>query len=363
MSRRLHEHRAAGLDLTAFALRTTRGPLARRAARWAGKAEQLLPPDSAYSDLPVRVSLPATVLGRRRYVRAPVLAASEALLRRVEGRYDVVHAHGMYAVPAGAVARRVAAALDLPYVITAHGTDVHTLMGSRRDAYATVLRGASRVAYVSEALRQQAVGLGAALQNSVVIPNGVDCDVFQPAGREAVRGPHEPVVGFIGNLLPVKGADRLPAIFGEVASRVPGVRFVIVGSGPLRAHLESALAPLPVTFTGQVEPGRVPSLIAEMDVVVLPSRQEGWPCIVLEAHACETPVLASDVGGCAEAVGDASFVVPEGADVEARFAGRLVDVLSQPTSPSDLRTRALQHGWQVIAEKERDMLDQAVAGA
>lgn len=363
VSRRLDEHRAAGLGITAFALRTARGPLALRAARWAGKADQVLPHDSGFCDVPVLVSVPATLMSRRIYVRAPVHAAAEEVLGRVQGKYDVIHAHGMYGVPAGAVAQRVAAALDVPYVVTVHGTDVHTLMPSRRAAYAAVLRGASRVAYVSQALRRQAVDLGAPHRNSVVIPNGVDCEVFRPTGRVDARGERGPVVGFIGNLLPVKGADRLPSIFAEVAGRVPGVRFLIVGSGPLRAKLESALVALPVTFTGNVEPSRVPALIHDVDVVVLPSRQEGWGCVVLEAHACETPVLVSDAGGLPESVGDPSFVVPNGAGFEARFAARLAEVLKQPTRPSGLRRRAMEYSWTAIATRERDMLDEAVTGA
>ncbi len=362
VSRRLREHRAAGVDITAFALRTTRGPLALRAARWAGRNEGQLPDDD-FCDLPVRVSVPATVSGRRRFVRSPVHAASDTVLGRVAGRYDVVHAHGMYALPAGAVAQRVAAALELPYVITTHGTDVRTLMASRRDAYTTILCGASRVAYVSEALRKQATSLGAPLHNGVVIPNGVDCEVFRPAEGTGDRGDRDPVVGFIGNLLPVKGADRLPSIFTEVARRVPGVRFLVVGSGPLRGRLESASAALPVTFTGQVEPSRIPSLIHEMDVVVVPSRREGWGCVVLEAHACDTLVLASDAGGLPESVGDASFIVPSGPGFEVRFAARLAELLRQRTGARGLRPRALEHSWTAVAQKERDMLDEAVAGA
>ena len=89
-----------------------------------------------------------------------------------------------------------------------------------------------------------------------------------------------------------------------------------------------------------------------MDVMILPSKNEGWPCVVLEAQACGVPVVGSSNGGIPEAIGDGGIVVEEGEDFEKRFAEAVVELLKNPIERDYLRERALGFSWKNIVKQE-----------
>ncbi|MEM8905971.1 MAG: glycosyltransferase, partial [Actinomycetota bacterium] len=138
-----------------------------------------------------------------------------------------------------------------------------------------------------------------------VIPNAADAERFTPAPASAAAElRHElgiddgPVVLTVGALSPEK---RLDAAIDGVAG-VDGARLVVVGDGPLRRELEqrAAAAGAEVRFVG-ARPDLVPWYRAA-DVLLLTSRTEGMPGVVIEAGLCGLPVVATDVGGVAEVV-------------------------------------------------------------
>ena len=114
----------------------------------------------------------------------------------------------------------------------------------------------------------------------------------------------------MGNLIPVKGADRLPAIFWKIKEKckVEPI-FVIVGQGVLEGELREKLKGLPVTFTGQLLPDKLSEVYSHMDVLVVPSRSEGYSCVIKEAQACGVIPVGNDAGGIREAVGRYGSVV------------------------------------------------------
>ena len=133
------------------------------------------------------------------------------------------------------------------------------------------------------------------------ISNGVDCATFAPAGR-----PPRPIrrVITVANLRPEKGHDTLIAAAAQVVKARPDTEFLVVGGGPLAAHLRQDVERRglgsQVQFLG--ERGDVPALLASSDVFVLPSRSEACPNGVLEAMAAGLPIVASRVGGVPELV-------------------------------------------------------------
>jgi glycosyltransferase involved in cell wall biosynthesis len=106
----------------------------------------------------------------------------------------------------------------------------------------------------------------------------------------------------VGRFSHEKGADRLPALF---SSPEAACTLVLAGDGPLREPVLAGLAPLPhldVQWLGvRRDIGR---LLGALDLLVLPSRTEGMPMVVLEAMAAGVPVAAFAVGDVAEAVND-----------------------------------------------------------
>lgn len=377
-----------GVSVRALALTPRYGPLTSAVRRRGGLLpnEALALPDNAagsrYHAVPCRWRPSDVIAGRFGRIPMGLVArvAAEVLVtigRAADGspaagagagRYDVVHAHGMYTLPAGAVAERVAAALELPFVVSMHGSDVAEVMPRRSGAYREILGRAGATTYVSEALRERAVALGAPRDGSHVIPNGVDLGVFGPEGPGAgVRpAPGEPPrIVFVGNLLSVKGADRLPEIMRALRSRLPGATLEVAGDGPLRAELEAA-ADAGVTCHGRVEPARVAELLRGASALVVPSRAEGWGCVIGEAYACGTPVVGSAVGGIPEALGGFTAPVPLGVDdavVAEAFTDRIAAVVAAPPDPAALAAHVAGQDWDAVVDAELAVLTGVVGSA
>lgn len=280
---------------------------------------------------------------------------------------DVIVAHGLYMVPAGSIAGRLGQIWSKPYVVVAHGGDVNLLMPRRANHYAGTLNGASACIFVSRALLDTAWRHGMDSSRSYVVPNGVDTVLFTPArsgeGRVALGiDPSAPLVAYVGNLLYVKGADRLPDIFTEIRRREPRVQFVVAGSGPLGNKLTRSLKPLGVRMLGTIVSQQVAAVMAASDVLILPSRSEGWPSVIFEAFAVGTPVVGTAVGGIPEALADTGTVVANGPDLHVRFAAAVIRTLTDPPSGPSLRTAAREHEWAAVVRREAAILEDALGG-
>lgn len=154
------------------------------------------------------------------------------------------------------------------------------------------------------------------------IYNGIDTDYFSPREpsaelAESLGFPNgTPVVGIVGRLHPDKGQDMFIRAAARIHEARPDVRFLIVGEGPARSEFQGLARDLgmaeAIVFAGDRED--VPDLLALMDVFVLTSLAESLPNAVLEAMACERPVVATNVGGVPELVteGETGWLVPAG---------------------------------------------------
>ena len=179
-----------------------------------------------------------------------------------------------------------------------------------------MLENADRVLFNNYKLVDTAKNLGYTGKNSIVIPNGVDTDFFVPMNRERAKTDlglpkiEHKIVGFVGNLKWVKGADRLPKIFNEIVKQHGEVQFIVIGDGKYRRSIERKcnLYKLKVKFTGRIEHDQLPLWMNAFDILVLPSRNEGFPNVCIEAQSCGCPVVGSNVGGIPEAIGDGAFM-------------------------------------------------------
>ncbi len=165
-----------------------------------------------------------------------------------------------------------------------------------------VLRRFSRVVAVSGTVEQTLVASGIRPGRVATIENGVDISRF-PSGsstfaREIGKGDRK-LVGMIGRLVPEKGPDVFLRAARGALERFPDSLFLLVGDGAMRPELERLARELAIAdhviFTGSRND--MPEIYAALDIVVLPSLNEGLPMSLLEALAAERPAIAARVGG------------------------------------------------------------------
>ena len=271
--------------------------------------------------------------------------------------FDVIHAHGMYAIPASEIARLLAERYGKPYVVTLHGGDVNDVMPKRRE-YIETLEKAAKVIFVSNAILQKAKSFGYSGKNSVVIPNGYDPEIFKPMNKVEVRKKLEiykegyKYVGFVGNLIETKRADKLGEIFQLIQKIFPNVYFIVVGDGHLKEKIQQETKDLQILFTGRVEQKQVALYMNAMDVMILPSRNEGFGAVAIEAQACGTCVVGSSNGGIPEAIGSEDYVVEDGPEFEKRFAEKVCSCLNVMYDEDYLMKRVRIFEWDNIVREE-----------
>jgi glycosyltransferase involved in cell wall biosynthesis len=277
--------------------------------------------------------VPVTCLGRRQILDPRWLITLRRSL--VQDPVEIVHAHSpVAAVGARIVARSLPRRLRPGVVVTDHNV---------WDSYVAATRWADAVTSglddvrltVSEAVR---TSLPARIhRRAQAVPQGIDVDEVQAqrAHRAGVRAelglePDALVVGTVANLRPAKAYPHLLAAAVEVVERLPDVRFVTVGHGPLEADIHALHARLGlgdrVLLLGH-RPDAV-RVMAACDLFVLASLHEGLPVALMEALALGLPVVATKVGGIPEVVehGCEGLLVTPGSPAE--LAAAVVSLLT-----------------------------------
>jgi glycosyltransferase involved in cell wall biosynthesis len=173
-----------------------------------------------------------------------------------------------------------------------------------------------------------------------VVYNAIDLDRFQPA--PAARPVGAPLVVMVGRLVKQKNPHLFVAAAAALRVHLPGVRFRLVGDGPLRSEIESAAraAGLGDALELAGERRDVEAVLRDADLFWLTSDWEGLPNAVLEAMASGLPVVATDVGGTAELVdaGVEGYVVDAG-DRDALVA-RSLEILRDAERHAHMRRAA-----------------------
>ncbi len=199
------------------------------------------------------------------------------------------------------------------------------------------------------------------------VGNGVDAELFRPLDRAACRralGLTGFVVGYVGRIIEPKGLmDAVEAL----ASLPPDVTLVCVGQGIFQPALERRAAELGLGERVRFLPPRamaeLPEVMNAVDALLLVSRttrtwKEQFGRVIIEAHACSTPVIGSDSGSIPEVVGAGGVIVPEGNPAELVDAIRGLRADPALTAELGRRGRAQverSYTWQRLAEQMRDI--------
>jgi L-malate glycosyltransferase len=268
------------------------------------------------------------------------LALSVAIQNVVEQHdLDLLHAH--YAVPHATsawIAKELLGRDGFRIVTTLHGTDI-TLVGqdpSFRSLTRFSIAKSDGLTAVSEYLRRETnVHFDIPLDAIRVIPNFVDLSKYRrdgyPCHRSKLAAAGEKLITHISNFRGVKRVDDVVSVFARIARAMPA-RLLLVGDGPdrVKAH-ETAEAEGVidrVLFLGKQ--ASVAELLACTDLFLLPSENEAFGLVALEAMACGVPVIATRTGGIPEVVehGVSGYLAPIG-DVAAMAAAG-IDLLRDP---------------------------------
>src|SRR5262245_56104758 len=237
---------------------------------------------------------------------------------------------------------------NVKLILTRH----HYLPLRRNTLYRWMLRDVGAVIAVSDSVRESVIErLGLPAERVRTLPNWIDPERFKPVERDAARGMFRLraniVVACIGQITPAKGQEEFMRAAAGIARMRSDVEFLIVGEEleedkAFTAHLNRLAAELGLAdklrFTGRVR--HVPELLGAVDVVVVPSWDEGFSLVTIEAMAARRALLASNIGGIAGIIKDntTGLLFPP-KDVHA-----LADKLLWLVSDAPLRERLAAQG-------------------
>lgn len=266
--------------------------------------------------------------------------------------FDLIHA---YFLPmAGFVGTYAGKYLNIPSVVSIRGNDIERAAfdPSKFSHVMYALQNANAVTTNASILAKKAKAF---IDREIhIIPNGIDTTLFKPMERnealaesilesDSLLSPlreqaprvQTPVIGFIGELREKKGMATLLTGYAQLAKKIPVSLFIVgeVRDGEDKKYFEEfkiTNPQLPITVTGHVPHKDLPAYYSLMDVFVHPSLRDGMPNAVLEAMACEVPVIATPVGGVMDLIEDNvnGFLVNVN-DTDG-LAEKMVEVLSQP---------------------------------
>lgn len=288
------------------------------------------------------------------------LAGAVTWLRREGGEFDVLHAHG---------SPHAARVLGRRAKVAVHSVDFFRYRWSERPptrrVYVGSLRRFDRILPVSDFCARSFTEYYPELQDRVtVLANGVNLTQFAPdAGtgglaRKELGLPDGPLVVYMGRVCEQKGSDLLVGLARWLSEVHPDA--TVVAAGPPEQFgrsgtttLVQELSDADVRCTGAVEEDVLPGLLNAAEIFVLPTRRdEMFGMAAVEAEACGTPVVASDLGGIPEAVGPGGLLFPVGDG--AGLADRVGALLRDNNRATRLAALGLEHAatfaWRRIVD-------------
>lgn len=287
-------------------------------------------------------------------------------IRRMQAEedFDLIDAHYFY--PDGVAAALLAREFNKPLVITARGTDLNLIpqFALPRAQIRWAAGRADGLITVCDALKKPLLDLGVPDAKVRVLRNGVDLLGFCPRDRFAARqrlGVSGRVLASVGLLIERKGHHLIIDALGQL----PDTTLLIAGNGPERAALtaraKAAGLADRVRVLGEVAHRDLPDVYCAADALVLASSREGWANVLLEAMACGTPVVASDVWGTREAVNaPAAGVLMNERSAEGVANGVLRLFAALPCRAAT-RHHAEQFSWDATTDGQLELFRHIVA--
>ena len=275
--------------------------------------------------------------------------------------FDIIHLHGFrnfQNIPAHHYAKKY----NIPYVIQAHGSLPRIIKKQRlKKLYDLVwgnkiLKDASKVIALTRTEAEQYKKMGVDEDKIEIMPNGIDLSEYEnlPEKGEFRKkysiSDDEKIILYLGRLHKIKGVDLLVKAFADLIKELDDVRLVIAGPddgflSTLKGQIEDLKIGAKILFTGPLYERDKLEAYVDADIYVLPSVYETFPVTVLEACACGTPVIVTDMCGIADVVdGKVGHVVGYDKD-------QLRDVIIKIFSDEGSRRRFGEEGRRLVGEE------------
>ena len=298
--------------------------------------------------------------------------AATSLFARYKGIVDEFQPDvilGFFAYPDGFFNVRIAKRFRLPVMCGVLGSDINVMAarGLQRMVIGRAMMATDRILSVSEALKDEVIKLGVPKERAVVIPNGIDLEQFAVIEQSEARSRlgldgNGRIVLCVSRLSHEKGIDVLLKAFSEVAE--PETTLVVVGDGDQKGELEGLIGELNlgdrVRLTGRRPHTEIPLWMSASDLVVLPSRLEGHPNVVVEAHACGKPVVATRVGGVPEAIRSDDHGLLVDRDDPAALAEAIRAALARVWDGQEILRLGRSRSWDTVAGEVLDEVTKTV---
>jgi|SRR5882762_9626681 len=239
----------------------------------------------------------------------------EGLMKRVDPDVVVISQGRIEGSSLGLLAAKRAGFQTISYIPMAHPVSVSGkpfALWLREKVNGYFYRLPDKIITISEGTRRMLLARGTT-SNVVVVPNGVEVRTIREPERERFRGAHgiqgcEYVVAVVGRIdFRQKAQDFAVQAIARYRRELANCRFLFIGGGPDEGQLRTMIANSDLAGRVQVLPWSddPAEIYAGIDMLLIPSRFEGVPLVMLEAMSCGLPVVASDVDGMAE-------LLPEG---------------------------------------------------
>lgn len=271
-------------------------------------------------------------------------------------KYDLLSVHSY---DGGLLALMSNQRYGTPYCVTWHGSDIHSLPNVNnfaRNNIKRIIENAKSNFFVSRKLLEQSNKITTG-GNKTVLYNGYNgnfkkyTEEIRNKIKTELNVKNKKVVGFVGNIIEIKNANLLPSIFHSIQKKYPeSITFWIIGDGHLRHSIEKTISndlTINVKFWGNQPPESIPIFMNCLDVLILPSKNEGLPLVTVEAIACGANVVGSDVGGISEAIGK-EFCFELNDNFVDNISSKVVELLYKPQP----QTLSNVFNWENTAIKE-----------
>jgi glycosyltransferase involved in cell wall biosynthesis len=282
-------------------------------------------------------SLPQTELRDRyrviriRIIDLPLMRFASFLLQallhvhRRRKEIDIIHAQMI--LPNGLVAILAKVLYGIKCAVAGVGGDVYSLETKAwgRVLLRLVLKSADVVVVQTNHMRRTVKRISG--RDSYIVPPIVRIEKFSPQ-----RKSEDPIILYLGRLSPVKGAKYAVLAMRYIKDMKIAAKLIVVGDGTERRVLEEIIEDQGlhshVQMKGLLEYSKIPVLLSEAWVTVIPSLSEGFPNVILESYAAGTPVIASNVTGLPEIVveGRTGYLVEPGNP--KRIAERIIEIIT-----------------------------------